>query len=69
MLVFASFLHIIAVAGLDPIGTVDFLSYRTLLCRSFKDAIFIGGECWLSLKESDARQYMCEEKKSQVAGE
>ena len=32
MLVLAPFLHVVAVAGLDPIRAVDFFPHSTLLC-------------------------------------
>ena len=44
--VLATFLHIVAVAGLDPIGAVDLLSHGTLLCHRVNDTSVIGGESW-----------------------
>ena len=51
MLILASFLHVVAVAGLDPVGAIDLLSYSTLVCHGINDTLVIGGESWLSLKE------------------
>ena len=48
--VFATFLHIVAVAGLDPIGAVDLLSHRALLRHGVKDTGVIGREGWCLLK-------------------
>lgn len=50
MLILASFLHVVAVAGLDPVGAIDLLSYSTLVCHGINDTLVIGGESWLSLK-------------------
>lgn len=44
VLVLAAFLHVVAVAGLDPVGAVDLLPHGTLLCHSVHDACVVGGE-------------------------
>ncbi len=45
VLILATFLHIVAGPGLDPIGAVDLLSHGTLLCHGINDTIVvIGGE-------------------------
>ena len=51
VLILATFLHIVAVASLDPVGAVDFLSHRTLLCQCINNTGVIGGEGW-SLKNN-----------------
>lgn len=51
MLILASFLHVVAVAGLDPVGAIDLLSDRTLVCHGINDTLVVGGESWLSLKD------------------
>lgn len=50
VLILATFLHIVTVAGLDPIGAVDLLSHGSLLCHGVKDTSVIGGERWCPLK-------------------
>lgn len=61
MLILAAFLHVIAVAGLDPVGAVDFLPYGTLLCHGVNDTRSIGGEgCSLN---TDGYQHMYREGK------
>lgn len=50
MLILASLLHVVAVAGLDPVGAIDLLSYSTLVCHGINDTLVIGGESWLSLR-------------------
>ena len=51
VLILATFLHIVAVASLDPIGAVDLLAHSTLLGHGINDASVIGGEGWCSLKK------------------
>ena len=52
MLVLASFLHIVAVAGLDPIGAVDLLAHGPLLCQRVNDTFAVGGESWMFLHDT-----------------
>ena len=52
MLILASFLHVIAVAGLDPVGAVDLFPHGTLLCQGINDAFVICCEKGLPLEES-----------------
>ena len=51
MLILAPFLHVVAVAGLDPIGAVDLFPHSTLLCQGINDAIVICGEKGLPLED------------------
>ena len=42
--IFATFLHVVAVPGLNPIGAVNLLPHGPLLCHGVKDTIVVGGE-------------------------
>ena len=44
VLILATFLHIVAAPGLNPIGAVDLLSHGTLFCHAINDTIVLGGE-------------------------
>ena len=51
MLILAPFLHVVAVAGLDPIGAVDLFPHSTLLCQGINDTAVICGEKRLPLEK------------------
>ena len=51
VLILAPFLHVVAVAGLDPIGAVDLFPHGTLLCQGINDTVVICSEHGLPLEE------------------
>ena len=51
MLILAPFLHVIAVASLDPIGAIDLFPHGTILCQGINDTVVICCEKWLPLEE------------------
>lgn len=60
VLILASFLHVVTVAGLDPVGAVDFLAHGTLLCHGINDTSIVGGESRWFLASRTALVFACQ---------